>query len=173
MKKQNKKQNKKQEKGIIGTTGKGKERIFSECRQKECAHYQMGGCQKCQECGAEPKMVDEGCKTCFDCEFKPGCVRWGDKTQDNTNQEAELNEFKKAILETILNIKQKEQQKILLGNGGELLTANSDDKKMEEEFKKELMKQMVTQMMNKAIEEKDIKENKEEPVKKKEVTYIG
>ena len=82
-------------KRIKGTTGKtkgkikevsqmkGKKHTYSPCSQKRCGYYQLGGCQKCQECGAEPKIVDENCKTCFDCEYKEGSCRWGDDVKKN------------------------------------------------------------------------------------------
>jgi len=36
----------------------------------------MGGCQKCEECGAEPNVIDENCDTCISCYRNNGKLRW-------------------------------------------------------------------------------------------------
>lgn len=50
------------------------------CKQKKCGFMIMGiGCRPCEECGAEPYLVDDNlCTRCWNCENDEGILRWDD-----------------------------------------------------------------------------------------------
>lgn len=55
-----------------------------KCEQKKCAFLRMGiGCRKCDECDAEPFLVDDKlCTRCWNCEHDEGLLRWDDNKKD-------------------------------------------------------------------------------------------
>ncbi len=61
-----------------------------KCEQKRCGYLQMGGCRKCDECNAEPLVVDDNCCRCWNCEHDEGLLRWEDNLlspKDNKQSE--------------------------------------------------------------------------------------
>ena len=40
------------------------------------------GCQKCEECGCEPNMINENCDRCLSCANDSGCLRWDNNITD-------------------------------------------------------------------------------------------
>jgi hypothetical protein len=68
-----------------------------KCPQKKCSFNAicvgMGknvGCQKCEECGCEPNMIDTNCDRCNSCSRDEGDLRWGSPTNDNKEVEVEI-----------------------------------------------------------------------------------
>ena len=55
-----------------------------------CA-FRNNGCKSCEECNAEPNMVNEKCERCFECENKEGRLRWGDNENKGENKIAQIN----------------------------------------------------------------------------------
>jgi hypothetical protein len=49
------------------------------CTQIKCGHYLQGGCQCCDDCGAEPYNINERCRRCLQCEGEEGELRWGEQ----------------------------------------------------------------------------------------------
>lgn len=67
--------------------------------QTQCAFYKMGhGCQKCDECGTEPYLVEDKCMRCWNCENDAGELRWGDNDNEVIQEEKEKQEEKKPRL---------------------------------------------------------------------------
>jgi len=187
----------KQKKRIIASTGKGKkkamkvkEKHYTSCRQTRCGYFINGGCQKCEECGAEPNKVEDRCQTCFDCENKPDALRW-----DNKGDNLELtNKDKKIMKEAfekswaqINKLSEEPKRKQLILNNGEIEKEKENNifiskDNFEKELKQEILKHMVGQMIQgmsqgpfnqfKMGTEDNDKENKTE-TKKKNVSYIG
>ena len=62
------------------------------CGQAQCSFGvgKMQGCKACEECGAEPNMVNERCTRCFECENKAGRLRWGDIAQEQKEELAQV-----------------------------------------------------------------------------------
>lgn len=77
---------------------------IKKCEQTKCAYNQMGGCQKCEMCGAEPNMVDDDCPTCWNCSHDEGLLRW-DNSKEPTAQD-----IKQALQEAIKEIDKQEQE---------------------------------------------------------------
>lgn len=49
------------------------------CSQMKCGHFLQGGCRECEECGAEPYVLNKECESCDACENLPDELRWGEK----------------------------------------------------------------------------------------------
>jgi hypothetical protein len=63
------------------------------CKQTKCGFYKMGvGCRKCQECGAEPYIIDENCHKCWNCENDAGILRWDDDVPEETEKAGDTAE---------------------------------------------------------------------------------
>lgn len=52
------------------------------CKQKKCAFNVIGrGCRVCEECHAEPFLIDDkNCVRCWNCENDAGILRWDENT---------------------------------------------------------------------------------------------
>lgn len=48
------------------------------CQQTQCAFFVRGGCQACDDCGAEPYVLAQTCPRCTACETVPDALRWGE-----------------------------------------------------------------------------------------------
>ncbi len=63
-----------------------------KCEQLRCGYLTMGGCRACEECKAEPFVVDENCCRCWNCEHDEGLLRWeeGKGTEEKTTEQEKL-----------------------------------------------------------------------------------
>ena len=188
----------KQKKGIIASTRKGKvkakkqlkkktmkvkEKHYTDCRQKQCGYFQNGGCQKCEECGAEPNKVEDTCQTCFDCENKPDALRWDNKGDNSKLSNEDKINMKEAFEKAISQLNKNPKKKQLILNNGEIENEKKDNNiskdNFEKELKQEILKKIAEQMMSGMTEQmpgmfqKETKEKCEEEPKKKNVSYIG
>ena len=80
-----------------------KQTTTRRCTQTKCSFYQQGGCRACDECKAEPYIINTSCSSCLSCENCEDMLRWGDNShwskmrqlETNANEELE-NELEKA-----------------------------------------------------------------------------
>jgi len=184
----------KQKKRIIASTGKGKANVkkkkvennYTKCMQTDCGFWRNGGCQKCEECGAEPYKVTEGCQRCFDCENKPDALRWGDKADNlelSNKNKAKMKELFENAIEKLNGVSSEEiKKKMRILSNGDIEEEKPDKNDMndfQKDLKQELIKQMAEQMIGgmpagmPGIFKKDKKDDDEEKPKKKDVSYIG
>jgi len=41
----------------------------------------MGGCQACEQCSAEPLIINDSCDKCWNCQGDEGILRWDNGTE--------------------------------------------------------------------------------------------
>lgn len=71
-----------------------------ECPQDKCSFNGICvgkstdkvGCQKCEECGCEPNMIDINCDRCSSCSRDEGELRWGSDGENALKQDEKIIE---------------------------------------------------------------------------------
>ena len=48
---------------------------FSYCKAEQCDFFKQG-CKPCEDCQAEPNVINDECIKCFNCEQREGKLRW-------------------------------------------------------------------------------------------------
>ena len=48
---------------------------MEKCNQQKCGYLGTESCPKCDECGAEPNLVDRDCTSCWNCEHDQDILR--------------------------------------------------------------------------------------------------
>lgn len=82
-----------------------------KCGQMKCGFNVMGGCQKCDVCGANPNEVNGNCDRCWNCENDEDLLRWDSEAQDKQKEvlEQKLKELLKGNKEPT---KEEKEEKI-------------------------------------------------------------
>lgn len=75
------------------------------CQQTKCAYFLKGNCQNCEDCKAEPYLINTHCTRCIACEGKEDELRWGEKIakKERNMQPLRLTPEEQAIINTVLS----------------------------------------------------------------------
>lgn len=56
-----------------------------------------GGCRACDECNAEPYLLDDNCFRCWNCSKDEGVLRWDDTKNSKTDTKQPEKDKKQLI----------------------------------------------------------------------------
>ena len=72
-----------------------------KCDQMKCTFNQIGGCRKCELCGAEPNEINDDCDKCWNCKSDEGVLRWDNSNDGEVIFEAEENKEQEKLLKVV------------------------------------------------------------------------